>query len=132
MKKPIIVTMMCSYEHDRDGGFVGDMFPEIIAIGYDAAAARAEAIHSLRYSCQLDHTRPSTIQNGYGRLYGAVSAMELEPGDDPDDDELFDYEFYSFGGVKYAVRSDWDEQLGGNITSEELRAEELRAQEEED
>ena len=128
--KPVTITMIMAYEHDRDGGFVGDMFPEIVAIGYDADAARAEAIHSLRYSCQSDHTRPSTIKNGYGRFYGPATAMQLEPGDD-DDDVPFEASVFMFNGERFAVSIDWEEDAQ-SITSEELRAEELHYDDDDD
>ena len=121
--KKVIITMIMAYEHDRNGAFVGDMFPEIVAIGYDEPTARDEAIRSLRYSCQGDFTRASTIKNGFGCFYGSAAAMQLEPGDD-EDDVPFDASVLMFNGDRFAVNIEWEEDAQ-SITSEELRAQEL-------
>lgn len=129
MKTEITVTMIQSFRYDKYLAHVGDEFPEMIAIGYDAISARDAAIRDLRYSCQSDFTDPYTIKDGFGCMFGPARAVELD-----EDEEAFDVsidaEELTFKGIRYAVYADWIEDAD-EVISCDLRAEEIKETENE-
>lgn len=123
----ILVTFANTYETDRNGAPKGDMFPEIIALGYSEEEAKQKALITLKYACCDDFTRPSSCRAGYTVEYFAAEGVLVPEGVDEDDiaDELgWDGVcVFDFDGKKYAFSPEYNVVANnyGAISSDEVR-----------
>lgn len=121
MKKVIDLTIV---QTTREGSY--DIFPEIVAIGYDRQNAIECALSEMRYACCKDFGDPRSCAPGHIATFFLAQGVELLDGEDEDDvaeemgwDEAITMQFRS---RKYLLPDDYGEYIeGGELRSSDVR-----------
>lgn len=121
MKKLIDLTIV---QTTQEGPY--DIFPEIVAIGYDREAAIELALSEMRYACCKDFGDPRSCAPGHIATFFLAHGVELLAGEDEDDvaeemgwDEAVTMVFKS---RKYLLPDTYDDYIeGGELSSSDVR-----------
>lgn len=121
MKKLIDLTIV---QTTQEGPY--DIFPEIVAVGYDRANAIECALSEMRYACCKDFGNPHSCAPGHIATFFLAQGVELLADEDEDDvaEEMGWDEAVTmvFKGRKYLLPDTYDDYIeGGELNSSDVR-----------
>lgn len=103
-----------------------DVFPEIVAIGYDRENAVECALSEMRYACCRDFGNPHSCAPGHIATFFLAQGVELLDGEDEDDvAEEMGWDsptWMMFNNKKYLLPDNYNEYSeGGELYSSDVR-----------
>lgn len=122
--KATTVTFASIYEYIK-GEPHGDIFSEIVAIGYDEDEAKIKALNKLKYACCTDFTTPASCKPGTNVDYFMANGYILEDSEsieDAEDKLSTDLVAFDYNGNKYVFPNNYQEYIqGGSILSDDVK-----------